>query len=221
MAYSTCHSNYHRMKILELEVFATRVKTGYYGNNPPFITPPFPENQLQTLIENYSTTYGQYKNGGKLLKPVFNMARQSLISALDEIAENVNEVAQGDEEVVMKSGFKPTKSFRSGSAAPPQPQIESLERGATGELLVACRGLGSGVSYGCLLSEGAPLNGLPLKEGQLVIPQGTVTVYIDENKKRKKKFRGLKPTVTYYVYFFARNSAGVSLLSVPQSIMCA
>ncbi|MES2621575.1 MAG: hypothetical protein V4615_12055 [Bacteroidota bacterium] len=209
------------MKILELEVFATGVKTGYYKNNPPFSAPPITENQLKTLIDNYSQTYGKFKNGGKLLKPVFNKAKDSLLDALDEIAANVNEVAQGDEITVMKAGYKPTKTTRSGAVVPPQPQIETLERGTTGELLTACKVLGSDVSYGCLLSEGTALTNLNMVNGRLVIQQGSPTIYIDENKQRKKIFRGLKPAVVYYAYFFARNNAGVSLLSVPQQIMCA
>ena len=46
---------------------------------------------------------------------------------------------------------------------------------------------------------------------------GTLRFIIDLNKARKKTFSSLQIGTTYYVYYWAVNAAGVSILSEPAS----
>ena len=222
MAYTECSVNYKRMKILDLSTFSGGIVAGYYKNTSVFTSPPLSKAQFQALAKAYSSTYAEYKNGGKVQESNFKMAKKALLEAIDKIAQNVNEVADGNENTVLKAGFKPHKVVRSAGQTPPIPEIEKIDRGGEGEILTRCNRLGIEVYYGCLLCEGAPLPAqIQLKYGQLIIPAGnTVPIYLDENKSRKKSFRNLKPGTRYYAYFFARNSTGVSLLSEARSIIC-
>jgi hypothetical protein len=222
MTLSRCNRNYHRMKILDRGVFASGVLEAYYKNNPPFTAPVIPEADFKNLLKNYHSTYSDYANGGKLNKGEWLQTQKALIKGLDDIADDVDEVAKGDENVVEKGGFKSIKTFRSDKAEPATPVVEWIDRGVDGQILTRCNMLGLEVYYGCLLTEGEPLpQGMQMTNGCMKILQGlTFAIYLEENKSRKKSFTHLKSGTRYYAYFFARNSAGVSPLSEPRSIIC-
>ena len=223
MTYAECSFNFHRMKINELKMFATGVVNTYYKNTTVFTSPPMTKAQFKALLTIYMNTLVAYDRGGKDQKPAFDTAKINLIDALDKIALNVNQVAVGSAEIVVKGGFKPRNTNRSARHEPKLPVIELLERGEIGELIVACQPMGRDVSFGCVLVEGMPLpDEVKMKNGVLVFPKGMIApVQIHESQARKKRFLALKPGVTYYLYFFARNTAGVTALSVGRSIMCA
>lgn len=222
MALSECSINYHRMKIHELEDFGEGVRLGYFVHNPPFATHVFPVSQLKTLLDNYRTTYGAFNRGGREQKPLFSIAKEELIKGLDKIKDDVNAVAKGDPEIINAGGFKAVKTYRSKVHVPDVPEIESLERGMEREILPVCKKASGAVYYSCILSEGAPLDSrVKIVGNKLIIPKDLTTdIQIDESKKRKKSFRSLKHLVTYYAYFFVRNSAGLSSLSEEKHILC-
>lgn len=222
MAYSICSINYHRMKIQEFMTFCAGVKDTYYKHTDVFTSPPMTKADYEALMKKHFDTYMLFKNGGKSQKANYLIATTTLISALDEIADNVYEVAQGVDTVIMEGGFKPTKTFRSAKTVPHTPEIEKLERGADGQILAQCNMLGAEVFYGCLLVEGAPLDdNIRMIKGKMLMPAGNSSpVYMDVNKSRKKSFINLKSGTRYYVYFYALNTAGVSCLSEGRSIIC-
>lgn len=222
MATSECSIDYHRMKVHQLPIFADKVRTTYFVNNPPFTTHVFPVGDLENLIKGYHETYAAYSNGGRLQKGDFVIAKGELIKALDIIKHDVNQVAQGNPDIIIDGGFKPVKTFRSKPQMPDAPVIESLERGVSHEILPVCKIVPGAVYYTSILSEGAPLDPrVKVKANKLIIPKDLTTdIQIDEGKSRKKSFPNLKHLVTYYVYFFVRNSAGLSPLSEPRSIIC-
>ncbi|MES2621956.1 MAG: hypothetical protein V4615_13990 [Bacteroidota bacterium] len=210
------------MKVHHLPIFAANVSKTYYVNNPPFTTHVFPLGDLENLIKDYHQTHAAFANGGRLQKGDFLIAKGELIAALDIIKEDVNKVAKGNPDVIIDGGFKAVKTFRSKPLMPEAPVIESLERGMSHEILPVCKIVPEAVYYTAILSEGAPLDPrVMVKSNKLIIPKDLTTdIQIDEGKSRKKHFRGLKHLVTYYVYFFVRNSAGISALSEPRSILC-
>ncbi len=222
MPLSRCNRNYHRMKIHQRGTLASGMLETYYKNNPPFTAPVMPKADFKKLVNDYNSRYADFANGGRAQKADWLIARDTLIHGLDLIADNVDEVAGGNEDIILEGGFQPRKTFRSGKNTPPVPEIESLEHGATGQLFATCKLLEPNTFYGCIISEGAPLDErVVMRAGKLVIPKGlTTAIQIDETKKRKKSFVNLTPMVTYYFYFFARNSAGVSSLSEPRAIIC-
>ena len=223
MILSRCNRNYHRIKIYECGTLAEGIKDTYYKNNPPFTAPVIPLNNFNKLVADYNAKYADYANGGKAQKGDWLIAKTALLKGLDQIADNVDEVANGNEAIVLEGGFKSVKTSRSNKTIPPVPQIDTLERGTQGVLIASCKPLGRDINYGCIISEGVPLDEhVKLEAGKLIISKNILaSIQIDESYSRKKTFTNLTPKLDYYFYFFARNAAGVSGLSAAQSIMCA
>lgn len=96
----------------------------YYANNPPFATHVIPVAQFEQLIQSYIECYAAFANGGRLQKGDYEIAKHNLLAALDEIAADVNRVAQGNENVIIEGGFKPRKTTRSKPGLPAVPQIK-------------------------------------------------------------------------------------------------
>ncbi len=222
MALSKCSRNFHRMKIYERATLAAGVNDLYYKAGSPFTAPVISQTDFETLMADYNHRYADFFNGGRAQKGAWLIAQTALVEALDLIADDVDEVAQGNPDVIIEGGFKPVKTHRSQAQVLLPPKIQSLDRGATGVIKASCYSLGTKVSYGCIISEGAPLpDNVYMQSGIIKFSAGMpVNVLINETNSRKKTFFGLTPGVTYYVYFFARNAAGVSALSEPQSILC-
>ena len=139
-----------------------------------------------------------------------------------------------DDSAVEQCGLKPRDSSHTPATKPAQPVVK-VRRGETTELISSCNGMVGVKSYGCLITEGAPLpDGVIINaDGRIVVtdmgqgdppapdeePQMTGAI-ADLNSKRIKKFTGLTPGKTYYFYYYAVNAAGVSQLSLPASIVC-
>lgn len=222
MTLSRCNRNYHRMKIHTRGTLASGILETYYKNNPPFTAPVIPKADFEKLVKDYNSRYADFANGGKAQKGDWLIAKAALISGLDQIADDVDEVADGNEATILEGGFQPRKTFRSGKNIPSAPEIEKIGHGGEGVITAACKLIEPNIYYGCIISEGAPLpDNFIMQLGKLIIPAGlSMPIQIDENKSRKKSFSNLKSGTRYHVYFFARNSAGVSLLGEPKSIIC-
>jgi hypothetical protein len=220
-AYYECSMNYHRMKILEFEEFSGGVEKGYYRPGGSFTAPVIPKAQFQALRSAFWQSHTAYKNQGKLYKAEHLIAKKNLIEALDEIKNDVDEVASGVDTIVMEGGFKPRKAIRAKKNKPGTPIFEYVKHGATCEILALCKKVEGAESYTCIISEGVSAKGAIRVEGTvIIIPKEFTNVYISESQGRKKSFINLKQRETYYVYFFARNAAGISSLSEERSIIC-
>ena len=93
---------------------------------------------------------------------------------------------------------------------------------AAGQLLAECKPIKGAQYFGCIVSEGTPLEGNVLTDEVMFLPAGSKSnVGMNVAKDRKKVFSGLQPGTTYYFYFYAANAAGVSALSDAVSIMAA
>lgn len=239
MATSHCSRNYHGFGILKLETFADGVKTGIYNNDPPFTAPPLTEVQLNTLIENYHHKYDEYKNGGKLKKPFFVLAKAALIKGLDDIAEFVDNLTGVTDEIIAMGGYTPTKTIDSEGQAPAQTAGAIIKRGGEGEMFAEVPKVDGAVYYGCIVTAGPLPAYITLNaSGQLIAikpsdvnpdpnpnpaPEplpGTVIAVVDITKSRKKRFLGLHTGTVYYFYFYAANANGVSILSEVRSLIC-
>ena len=225
-----CKLNYHELRTTKIKVFAIGVRDGVFGNNPPFITPPTTIAALQLLIDDYSAKYDAFLLHTASLSEVDD-ARDLLMEGLDLIRPYVDTVANGNATIVSLAGFVPTKGSTTNVIIPVQPFGVTLVRGIQGELIAECAVITDADSYGAVLaSQPLPpwftINGF----GQVVIEQGSTPTpvpplppsapsagsiggILDLTKTRKKTFKDLEVGVTYYVYFWAVNAAGVSPLS--------
>ncbi len=215
-----CSLVYHDLKIETVPTFANGVSQGVYQNSTIFTTTPFKEDDFNKLITDEEASYAAYKQGGKAQKANFNIARSALFAALDSMANYVDSVANGDENIIMLSGFVPTTGTGGIAAKIAQataPQKVVVSNGiSSGEIDAECESFHTGHHYGCIVSEGQKLNGVTLNpQGQLIIEAATTNrIFHDVNDSRKKRFTGLTKGVDYYFYFYVVSSGGVSPLSV-------
>lgn len=225
-----CSVSYHRMKVNDFPVFAIGVRDGIYGNAGTFTTPPLLQTDLQAMIDTYNNTRGAYEQGGMAQKGPYQAAKQALNGGLDTLSAYVDTVALGDENVILLSGFVPTKGNASETPFPTKVTGVKLKRGDTGELLAECDPMDYAVSYVAILTKDTPIPAdVKIDDnGQLQIaidngdqPAYLPQIFIDFNQTRKKSFSSLQPGAFYYIVFFAINASGVGSFSDPTSIMCA
>ena len=207
----------------QLDSKAVAVKDGIASNPTDFPSPPFSVADFTTRITNYVATRNAYVRGGLDQKPAFLAAKEILLDTLEETADYVDDIADGDIELIVKGGFVPTKTAASPKPAPDKPTGVILKRGqATGEVFLECDAQSVGEYYGAIASEGVPLSEFSSANGILIFEGNrTNNIGIDVNKSRKKHFTNLIPGTTYYFYMYIGNATGISALSDVVSIMAA
>lgn len=227
-------SAYHRSKAGKLNVPAVAVENGVYSNAMLFPSPPIPEAIFQAMIASYVSTYGIYKDGGSAQKGPYEIATDKLSQSMDQLADFVDSIANGDANIITIAGFVPTKGTTSSA---PKPSILStilVSRGNTGQLLAECEKQAFVDTYVCILTPNAPppanititdggqlvLEGDKTNGGNLMPIPTTMMGILDFNKSRKKKFIGLTPGTMYYFTFFGINAQGVGDFSVPVGMLC-
>lgn len=145
-------------------------------------------------------------------------------------------MADGHEDIILISGFVPTKAGDTEPAVPAVPTFKELVRGPSHELFAECNKVTGADYYGCIMVQGQPLPsevsmnrlgqlvGVSLQNPSPPNPfepsNGSIIAAIDLNKGRRKHFVGLVKGVEYYFYFYAGNATGVSALSEAQVLMC-
>lgn len=222
-----CKKSYHTYKVGDIPIFFGGVRAGIYGNPATFMTPPFTEAIFISTTENYTLKRDAYKNGGIAQKGDYLAATTALMDMLDQTADYVDVVANGNEAIILDAGYVPTKGTTTAVVAPLKPVGVTLVRTANNaELEADCAIVAGAESYGAVLTAE------PLPEGVIISPWGQIVVQdndsptptptpgtssikyvLDLNKNRKKTFTGLQIGTTYYVYYWAVNAAGVSPLS--------
>lgn len=236
MTLVRCLRSYKRLPIKDMPDFASAVEDGIYDNPTVFAAPPLLQADFQALIDAYVAKRGTYVAGGTAQKPAWEAARTALIDGLDTTADYVDTLVNGNENIVILAGYKPTKTVISSVTKPTKIQGVSLTRNdVSGVLIADCKAQDGINSYVCILTEGAPLpdNITISNTGQIRVQEllagsgsdagstsGITAVYADFNQSRKKEFEGLTPLQTYYCVFFGINAGGVGALSDPVSIIC-
>lgn len=219
---------YHSIKPDLLTNFAVGVRDGIFNNPTIYNMPPMTIIIFQGLIDAYTNARAAYKQGGLAQKGDYELAKNALMAALDQLAVYVNGIALGNPALITEAGFVPTKGNISPIAKPNQPQFVTLTRGLPGELYADCEPAAGVDSTGGILIANEPIpEGMGINElGQIVVVEsaspspgpspapGSVRYIQDLNKARRKKFTGLQIGVTYYLYMWAMNAGGVSPLSV-------
>lgn len=231
-----CLLNFKRKPINDRPVFASGVRDGIFSNAAVFAAPPIAEPVFSDLISTFIDKRGLYVNGGSAQEPAWNAANRALLNGLEEMADYVNEVADGDADIITLSGFEPTRAGRSESPEPTKPTGVSLKRDddVPGRLIAECNYQQEASHFICILTEGAPLPDYVTvnTHGQLVFPReepanegvgGNAKIFInmiDINQSRRKVFDNLTSLQTYYVVYIATNATGVSPMSNTVSAVC-
>jgi hypothetical protein len=222
MAISHCKLDYHKVSVATLENKATQVATGIYGNDTPFSSPPLNEAEFTHIQTDFDNAAADYVTYGAVKKTAFTNAQKKLVSTMDLLATFVDGIANGDESLIILSGFTPTSSIPQNNIPLNRVDTFMLKRTTTpGEILVeipAIKGHGA-IAYFCICSEGIPIDAPLIVDQQLTLDNITNKVRYDFSKSRKKVFKALTPGTTYYFYSFGCNTVSVAPISEVRSIM--
>ena len=222
MSIQHCTLGYHQLGSEGLELKATQVGSSIYGNPIPFVNPIVPEATYYSGLQDYNMARVEYAALGITKKTAYTNARKKMIDTMDLLADYVDGIANGDESIIVLSGFTPSAAVAQSNLPLEKISNFTVRRTANdGELMVeipAITNHGS-INYLCVCSQGVPLSGLAIVDGRLNLEQVNHPVSIDFNKSRKKLFKSLTAGVNYSFYVFASNTVSVSPISDVKTVM--
>ena len=222
--------DYHEMSWEEFVELVNAVRNGISSHPVDFDytktpKPPYTDVEFEAFISDAVGTHTIYKQGGRAQKPAADKAYKTLMGVVDEFADYVDEVANGDEGKIVISGFNVAYGSTPGQkqTEPSTPDVNAVHGEASGEIDSETDSFGRDAKYTCIISEEKPLdtNTTLTTDGKLLIPPGyTNRIFVIVDIHRKKKITGLKRGTDYWIYYIVSNTAGVSPLSAGFQIMC-
>jgi hypothetical protein len=224
MSISHCTFGYHQYGTSALDTFAGQVFNGIYTNPTQFHAPPVEQESFSNIQQDFSNAAAEYATYGAVKKTAFTNARKKLIDVLDLMADFVDGVANGDESLIILSGYIPSSTITQGNIPLTRIEMFMVKRTANeGEIAVEIPAINhhGSINYYCICSEGIPLAAPTIVDGQLILDNVTNKIRYDYSKARKKLFKGLTIATTYYFYVFASNTVSVAPISEVKSIMAA
>ena len=223
--------DFHSMSAEKRADLAGTIRNGIRDNPTLFDytktpKPPLTIEAYTTIIDAAISTRLIYKQGGRAQKPDFLNADALEMATMDLFAVYVDEIADGDEGIIIKSGFNvaDSKGPAHKQTIPGTPTVIAVRGAASGEIDTQSESFGGDSMYGCIISEGKPLVSemIIFHNSQFIVPAGYTNRIIQVlDIHRKKKIMGLTKGVTYFIYYYVANTAGVSQLSIGVEIMCA
>ncbi len=220
--------NYHSLTGSNLTTFSVGVVNGVYGHPTTFPAPTITQLAIEALIDAFVTENAAYE-GHTATKAEMEDKKAELMAGLDTEAAYVNTITTTDPTIIELAGFIATKGNGTKKNKPGQVTGITLDRGISRELISECPVTENAEGYGALLVANNPLppnivitdggqiliedDGMPGPSPGAVPLPGSINVILDLTKGRKKTFSNLQIGTTYYVYYWAMNSAGVSVLS--------
>jgi hypothetical protein len=213
MSIQHCTFGYHQSGTSALDTFASQVANGIYTNTTPFSSPIIAQTQFVAAQQSFSSAAADYATYGATKKTSFTNARKKLIDVLDLMADYVDSVANGDESIIILSGFVPSASTVQSNTPLVKIDVFTAKRTTTdGEIAVEIPAISNhgSINYFCVCSENAALVNPTIVDGQLVLDSATTKVRYDYSKSRRKSFRALTPGVTYYFYVGSNLTTNVS-----------
>jgi hypothetical protein len=224
MAKAKCsRTDFNKAPDDQLDSKGAAVRDGLTTHMGTFPAPPVSAATVGTQVSDFIVKRNAYTRGGLDQKPAFVASKNLLIESLEANADYVDDIADGDEELIVNAGYVPTKTEATPKPVPSKPTGVVVKRGeAVGEVLIECEAQAVGEFYGVIVSEGGPLAGFSFSHGLIRLDRGPANRFAMEvNKSRKKHFDELTPGTTYYFYMYIGNAAGISALSDVVSIMAA
>jgi hypothetical protein len=224
MPISHCTFGYHQFGTSALDTFANQVFNGIYNNTPQFPAPIIEREAFNQIKQDFSNAAADYATYGAVKKTIFTNTRKKLIDTLDLMADYVDGIANGDESLIILSGYTPSSTIPQGNIPLTRIEMFVVKRTANeGEIAVEIPTINhhGTINYYCICSEGIPLVYPTIVDGQLVLENITNKIRYDYSKSRKKLFKGLTIATTYYFYVFASNTVSVAPISEVKSIMAA
>jgi hypothetical protein len=191
--------NFYRLSVAALIVFGRSVVTKMTGNS--YFTTPNPAlADVTTAIDDMETKAALAKDGSKVAKTSMKKAKKKLVDLLRKEAFYVEGVADGDENILVSSGFELSKD-----PIPSQRDAFFVLKGVDiGSVLIGCIAVPNAGAY--LWFHSADKN-LPVAEKDWIL-EGAST-------QRKTTLSNLVPEKTYWFIYRAVTPQGLMEWSDP------
>jgi len=166
-------------------------------NNPNFPNPPAALATLKQLLPEYHNAVANAKGRDKEMVAVKRAKKAAVVTLLTELAAYVTLTCNGDEALLLNSGFE--ISGENGEKRVPVIQKLLVELGPPGEVTTRVKRVAGARAY---------------MHQYTTEPPGSDTVWISEGSTNAYyTFRGLKSTVRYWFRVVALGPAGQTVYS--------
>src|SRR5215467_7235837 len=117
-------------------------------DNPNFVNPPIPLDQLKAEIDTYASKIAAATDGGKQAIIDRNKQRETVQKMMYQLGHWVVANCKDDPGIFQSSGFQARSTTRTPSEPLPQPSIEKLESGdVSGQIRVKPKAIPKATHY--------------------------------------------------------------------------
>ena len=197
--------------------FGTGVTTNLETYADEFKALPIAVTDLQDLNAVLTKGVTDAQTGNHIAKSELITTEKNWNAAFKTTANYVTSVAQGDEVIIQKSGFKPTKSESAPPVAPGALEnFHAVAENAPGTVTVSSK---AADAKGYLFI--AAQNGATVTQdgNMIVITVGDIKVFVEADTNHKLMMHNLTPKTDFNISMLAFNSAGAGPLSASQNLM--
>ena len=209
--------DFKRLSIPEEIVFGQNVIDQMTANAAIFVTPDIPLATLQTVNDDLATAAHEAEGGEHAKVAAMREADKIWDTTFGTQADYVDRIANGNETIILKSGYNATKSETTPASIPNAPVVKEAKVNALpGSVHVEVEYQQGVKNYLYFFSStDAPIN---LERYEFSLAQNPYVIGFISDNHRKVDFNNLTSAVSLFLSVAAQNSAGVSEPSSPMSI---
>jgi len=198
-------------------VFGQNVIDQMTANVAIFPTPDVPLVTLQTVNDDLSTTAHEAESGDHSKVAAMYTAYKVWDTTFGTHADYVDRIANGNETIILQSGFRATKSETSPAAIPTALTVTKAEVNPLPGSVHVEVGYQQGVkNYLYFFStENTPIN---LENHEFSLAQNPSVIGFISDNHRKVDFNNLTSGATLYLSVAAQNTAGIGVPTSPIAI---
>ena len=208
---------FKRLSIPEQIVFGQNVHDQMLANAVIFIDPDVPLATLLSVNDDMATKAEEAESGDHSKVAAMRAADKVWDTTFGTQAEYVDRIANGNETIILKSGFTATKSETTPASIPNAPVVSELKvNSLPGSVHVEVeyqQGVKNYLYF--FTSTDAPIN---LENNEFSLAQNPGVIGVISNSHRKVDFNNLTSGATLYLSVVAQNTAGVSNPSATMAI---
>jgi hypothetical protein len=208
---------FKQLTIPEKVIFGQNVHDQITLNAVIFPTPDVPLATLLSKNDTLSDTAEAAESGDHAKVALMHAAERDWDTTFDTEAHYVDRIANGNEAIILQSGFQATKSETSPASIPHVPEVKEPKiNSIPGSIHIEIEYQQGVKNYLYFVSTtNTPVN---LDGNKFSVAQNPdVVVFITEHH-RKVDINGLTSGTTLYLSVFAQNTAGISAPSSPIAI---
>lgn len=207
--------DFKRFSIPEEIVFGQNIIDQMTANAVIFTTPDVPLATMQTVNDNLADTAEDAESGDHAKVAAMHAADKEWDTTFGTQADYVDRIANGNETIILQSGFNATKSETTPASIPNAPVVtEAKVNALPGSVHVEVEYQQGVKNYLYFFSSSdSPID---LENHEFSLAQNPGVVGFISDNHRKVDFNNLPSGTTLYLSVAAQNTAGIS---VPSSSM--